>query len=73
MFVGVGVDVMVGVRVCVGVGGGVNVAEPASNVKLSAKVPAVEPMNCAEIPASETVYFINPKRELVFNPIHLAK
>ena len=55
-----GVNVTVGIRVCVAVGGGVNVARPGSKVKLSVNVPLVEPMNSAEMPVSETVYFLKP-------------
>jgi hypothetical protein len=60
VFVGLDVKVTVGVRVWVEVGGGVNVARPGSNVKLSVNVPLVEPTNCAEMPVSETVYFMKP-------------
>lgn len=73
MLVAVNVEVEEGMRVWVEVGGGVKVAEPASNVKLSVNVPAVEPTNWAEIAVSETVYCTKPKRGSTLSPIHLAK
>ena len=58
----------------VSVSDGVGVIGLCTIVNASVKVPRAGLRNCAEMPVSDTVYFIKPRREpSELDPIHLAK